>query len=77
MLTLDKTEKNTLYRVVEIKSDEAVKKRLSELGLIEGTLISRILTAPSGDPSAYLIRGAQIALRNEHAKGVTVEYAET
>ena len=61
MLSLDKTTENKLYRVTCIM-----------LGLIEGTVVSRVLTAPSGDPSAYLIRGAKIAIRNVSAGKITV-----
>lgn len=73
MPSLDKTVINTLYRVVDISLPEDISKRLSELGLITGTDITRTLTAPCGDPNAYLIRGGQIALRNEYAKKIAVE----
>ncbi len=73
MLSLDKIAENTLYRVVSIALPEGLGKRLSELGLIKGTVVSKSLVAPSGNPSAYLIRGAQIAIRNEYAKAITVE----
>ena len=72
MLSLDKTTENKLYRVTCIMLDGEIKERLSRLGLIEGTVVSRVLTAPSGDPSAYLIRGAQIAIRNVSAGRITV-----
>ncbi len=73
MLSLDKTTENTLYRVVGIALSDGIGKRLAELGLIKGTVVSKVLVAPSGNPSAYLIRGAQIAIRNEHARAITVE----
>ncbi len=73
MLSLDKTTENTLYRVVSIDLPEGIRKRLAELGLIKGTLVSKVLVAPSGDPSAYFIRGAQIALRSDFAAAITVE----
>ena len=72
MLSLDKTTENKLYRVTCIMLDGEIKERRSRLGLIEGTVVSRVLTAPSGDPSAYLIRGAKIAIRNVSAGKITV-----
>ncbi len=73
MTTLDKIRENTVYMIVSVTLPPAAEKRLSELGIISGTEISRVLTAPLGDPVAYLVRGAQIALRKEYAAGITVE----
>ena len=47
-------------------------KRLRDIGLIKGTGIKCLQKAPSGDPVAYLIRGAVIALRHEDSSGVTI-----
>ncbi len=72
MLSLDKTTENTFYKVENIALPTAILNRFEELGLIKGTRVRRVLTAPSGDPAAYMVRGAQIAIRNEYAKGITV-----
>jgi ferrous iron transport protein A len=48
-------------------------RRLRDLGLIEGTLVSCAFRAPSGDPTAYLIRGALIAIRDSDAAGIKIE----
>ena len=72
-VSLDKALENKVYRVKSICLSPLVAKRLNELGLITGTQVSRTLTAPSGDPIAYLIRGAQIALRKKDAECVIVE----
>ena len=72
MLSLCNTTENVLYRVTDISLDGAIKEKLMRLGLIEGTSVSRVLTAPSGDPSAYIIRGARIAIQNAHAERITV-----
>jgi Fe2+ transport system protein FeoA len=44
-----------------------------DLGILPGTLIEREMTSPSGDPTAYRIRGALIALRREQAQGIRIE----
>ncbi|MDD2377550.1 MAG: FeoA family protein [Bacilli bacterium] len=41
------------------------KQRLLDIGLTEGTVIESVLRSPSGDPTAYYIRGALIAIRKE------------
>jgi DtxR family Mn-dependent transcriptional regulator len=43
------------------------RRRLMDLGIIPGTIIEADFRSPSGDPTAYRIRGATIALRQEQA----------
>jgi len=50
----------------------AERRRLMDLGIIPGTLISAELRSPSGDPTAYRIRGATIALRHEQADQINI-----
>ncbi|HPU35765.1 MAG TPA: FeoA family protein [Bacillota bacterium] len=46
--------------------------RLLDLGLVPGAEIKTIRRSPVGDPTAYLIRGMVIALREEVARQVLV-----
>ncbi len=48
------------------------RRRLMDLGLVPGTVISAELTSMSGNPTAYNIRGATIALRKDQANFVHV-----
>jgi Fe2+ transport system protein FeoA len=43
-----------------------------DLGIVPGTRVAAELRSPSGDPTAYRIRGAVIALRREQAELVHV-----
>jgi DtxR family Mn-dependent transcriptional regulator len=43
------------------------RRRLMDLGIVPGTLIEAAMKSPSGDPTAYWVRGALIALRKEQA----------
>lgn len=45
----------------------AIRRRLLDLGIVYGTKITPILKSPSGDPTAFEIRGSIIALRKEDA----------
>ena len=45
-------------------------RRLADLGLLPGAAVFCTALAPAGDPAAYLIRGAVIALRGRDAAGV-------
>jgi len=49
-----------------------IRRRLLDMGLIEGTKVKCVLKSPAGDPKAYLIRGAVIALRNEDTKNIYI-----
>ncbi len=61
------------YGVVEkICTYGAIRRRLRDLGIIEGTCIECAFKSPSKDPVAYQIRGTVIALRNEDAKKIIV-----
>jgi DtxR family Mn-dependent transcriptional regulator len=51
------------------------RRRLLDLGLVPGTRVTAELTSASGDPVAYDIRGALIALRREQASWIRVRPA--
>jgi ferrous iron transport protein A len=60
-------------KVKRLTSDGLVRRRMLDLGLIHDTVIEPLQKSPSGDPVAYLIRGAVIALREEVASMILVE----
>jgi ferrous iron transport protein A len=55
-----------------IETTGIMRRRLHDLGIVDGTVIECVLTAPGKDPSAYLVRGALIALRNENSSKILV-----
>lgn len=59
--------------VTEISARPAMARRLADLGLVRGTRVTCAARSPAGDPCAYLIRGALIALRQADAAGVRLE----
>lgn len=52
-------------RVVSLRSDGSERRRMLDLGVIGNTEIEALYKSPSGNPVAYFIRGAVIALRND------------
>ena len=50
----------------------AERRRLMDLGILPGTKIRADIRSPSGDPTAYEVRGALIALRKEQADFIAV-----
>jgi Fe2+ transport system protein FeoA len=49
---------------------------MNDLGILPGTLIRAEMTSPSGDPTAYRVRGALIALRDEQAGLINITRVE-
>ena len=56
--------------VQHIKTTGSMRRRLLDLGIIEGTKIRCIHKSPAGNPVAYSIRGAVIALRTDDSKQI-------
>lgn len=56
--------------IAGVESRDGVRRRLQELGFTPGAPITCLMRAPSGDPTAYRIRSAVIALRREDAEKV-------
>ncbi len=48
------------------------RRRLLDLGVVPGTRVTAELSATAGDPVAYSIRGALIALRREQQRWIRV-----
>ncbi|MBC5580127.1 ferrous iron transport protein A [Anaerofilum sp. BX8] len=59
-------------RVTALRSDGSMRRRLQDIGLIAGTEVECVQKSPAGDPVAYLIRGALIALRSEDSARVMI-----
>lgn len=59
-------------KVKRIEACGSIRRRMLDLGLIEDTKVESLHKSPSGDPVAYRIRGAVIALRSEEASKILV-----
>lgn len=53
------------------------RRRLMDLGIIPGTVITMEMRSASGDPTAYNIRGATIALRKSQAELIQIKRIES
>ena len=58
--------------VTDICMNTDMRRRLQDMGLIEGTLVECVGISPLGDPCAYLISRTVIALRKEDASQVRI-----
>lgn len=59
-------------RVISLLSEGITRNRLLDLGLVTGTLVEAVRRSPAGDPTAFNIRGALIALRKEESDKIII-----
>lgn len=60
-------------KVLRLELKGSMRRRLIDMGLVEGTKVKCVGKSPLGDPSAYFIRGAVIAIRDDNSKDVIIE----
>jgi ferrous iron transport protein A len=70
--TLSSLPNGSFALVKDIVAEGLTRRRLLDLGLVPGTKVEIVRRSPVGDPTAFNIRGAIIALRNEVASQVLV-----
>jgi Fe2+ transport system protein FeoA len=75
--TLADLEAGESARVIRIAASctGSQRRRLLDLGVVRGTEIRSEFGSTSGDPVAYRIRGALIALRRSQARTVEIDRA--
>lgn len=56
--------------VRRLTGEAAMRRRLEDIGLTEGSRVTCLMKSPLGDPKAYRIQGAVIALRDRDAATV-------
>jgi len=72
-MTLDQLKMGRAATVTKIFSTNAERRRLLDLGILPGTRIENVMPSPLGDPVAYRIRSAVVALRREQAQLIEVQ----
>lgn len=70
--TLNKVRLNQEVKIKKIDCSGNVKRRILDLGMIEGTKIKPVFKSPLGDPTAYEVRGTLISLREEESKKIKI-----
>lgn len=72
-MTLNEIQPGQHGIVRELKTTGSMRRRLLDIGLIENTNVECLGRSPCGDPSAFLIRGAVIAIRSEDCKNIIIK----
>ena len=63
--------------ITRLPGDEQLAMRLREMGLLLGTTITFIRSAPLGDPMEFRLRGFELSIRNADAAQVLGELDQT
>ena len=71
-LTLEELGIDKSGIVCNLRATGAMRRRFIDLGVVEGTRIECVGKSPAGDPCAYLVRGAVIAIRAKDARKITL-----
>ncbi len=71
--TLNELDTGCRATVLKLRAHGSMRRRLLDIGLTEGVAVECVGRSPAGDPAAYLIRGAVIAIRSEDSSDVVIE----
>ena len=58
--------------VTAVKAENAIRRRIMDMGLIKGTSFKVLRVAPLGDPMEILFEGLYLAMRKNEADGILV-----
>lgn len=76
ILSLDHLHIGQSCRICGLGTSGTERRRMLDLGLVNGTNVEALHKSPSGDPVAYYIRGSVIALRREDAEKIFVQLCD-
>lgn len=76
MRTLGELEPGQKGIVKKINMTGGIQRRFRDIGLIENTVVECVGKSPAGNPKAFLIRGAVIAIRTEDCCGIIIASEE-
>ncbi len=72
MCLLRELEQNGEGILAEMPCGGLLSRRLKQFGMIPGTKVRYLGSAPMGSPLLFRVRGAVISLRKEDCAGITV-----
>ena len=58
--------------VKSLNSNGALRRRLLDMGIVEGTRVECLGMSPGGDPKAFLVRGAVLAIRCQDCRDIMI-----
>ena len=73
MRTLKEVKVGQSCTVVKIHGEGALKRRIMDMGITKGVIITVRKVAPLGDPMELHLRGYELSLRKADAEMVEIE----
>ena len=72
-IPLSESELNRPYKIFRVKIDsDMTMRRILDLGISRGSKIKALHKSPTGNLTAYFVKGTVIALRDSDAKNILV-----
>ena len=73
MKTLKEVPVGQTCRVVKLKGEGSLRRRIMDMGIVKGVEIYVRKVAPLGDPIEITLRGYELSIRKDEAELVEVE----
>lgn len=73
-MSLDELKAGKSAVVTGISHAGPERRRMMDLGILPGTVITAEMRSPLGDPTAYRVRGALLALRRDQARHIQIAH---
>lgn len=76
IMSLSSLQEGDTGTIISVDNCGDLKRRLMDLGFIEGTRVRCLQSSPAGNPVAYMVRGAVIALRRDDSARIIIGTAK-
>ncbi len=73
MKNLNSIDVGEYAEISELLTNGGMRRRLLDIGLTPDTRVECVGKSPTGDPKAFLIRGAVIAIRKEDCAQILIK----
>lgn len=73
MKNLNSIDVGEYAEISELLTNGGMRRRLLDIGLTPDTRVECVGKSPAGDPKAFLIRGAVIAIRKEDCAQILIK----
>lgn len=71
--TLNNLQPGEKARIVKVLAKGTVRRKLMDMGLVPGSEIEVIRTAPLGDPIEFRIKGYSLSIRKQESINIVVD----
>lgn len=72
-MQLNSVKPNQSGKIVKIDASGAIKRRMLDMGLVKGCVVTMNKVAPLGDPIEVSVKGYHLTLRKDEAKLIELE----